>query len=231
MFFEQWATVFDSSMTGLWYGVIGFLPQLIIAILIFLIGWWLGVFLGRMIARGINSINFISEAFRHVELDKVLEKAGFRLDVGKFFGELVKWFIIIVFLMTSLDVLNLDQVNEFLRGTVLSYLPQVVIAGLILMLAAVIADAMRKLIMGGARAASVRHFKMLGSVAYYAIWIFAFIIALSELGIAAQFMQILFTGVVAMLALAGGLAFGLGGRDAAGRAIDDVSENIRNKNG
>lgn len=66
----------------------------------------------------------------------------------------------------------------------------------------------------------VRSAKMAGSVAKWAIWIFAIIIALSELGIAPAFMQILFTGIVAMLAIAGGLAFGLGGKEAASRAID-----------
>ena len=67
---------------------------------------------------------------------------------------------------------------------------------------------------------------MLGSITKYAIWIFAFIIALSELGIASAFMQILFTGVVVMLAIAGGLAFGLGGKEAAARAIDSIAKDM-----
>jgi len=68
---------------------------------------------------------------------------------------------------------------------------------------------------------------MVGTISYYAIWIFALIIALSTLGIAPQFMQILFTGIVAMLAIAGGLSFGLGGRDAAQKAIENVSQDMK----
>jgi small-conductance mechanosensitive channel len=68
---------------------------------------------------------------------------------------------------------------------------------------------------------------MLGTIVYYAIWIFALIIALNQLGIAPQFMQILFTGIVAMLAIAGGLAFGLGGKDVAGKWLEDVKEEMK----
>jgi small-conductance mechanosensitive channel len=157
----------------------------------------------------------------------VLTRAGIKLNVGGFIGWLIKWFIIVVFLMTSLAVLGLQQVNAFLREVVLAYLPQVIIAALILILATVVADFMRKVVSGAAKAANVRGANMVGSISYYAIWIFALIIALSTLGIAPQFMQILFTGIVAMLAIAGGLAFGLGGRDAAQKALENVSENMK----
>src|SRR3989304_4438008 len=74
---------------------------------------------------------------------------------------------------------------------------------------------------------NVRGANIVGTISYYAIWIFALIIALSTLGIAPQFMQILFTGIVAMLAIAGGLSFGLGGRDAAQKAIENVSQDMK----
>jgi len=86
---------------------------------------------------------------------------------------------------------------------------------------------MKKLVRASAQAANVRSANMLGSITLYAIWIFAFIIALSELGIATAFMQILFTGFIAALAIALGLAFGLGGKDAASRAIEKVSNDMK----
>ena len=79
---------------------------------------------------------------------------------------------------------------------------------------------------GSAKAMGVRSARMAGSVAKWAIWIFAVIIVLSELGIAPAFMQILFTGIVAMLAIAGGLAFGLGGKEAAAKVIEKAKNAV-----
>ena len=126
---------------------------------------------------------------------------------------------IFVFLMTALEIVGLTQVNLFLRDGVLAYLPQVIIAALILIAATLIADAMAKLVLAAAKTANLRSAGFLAGIVKYAIWIFALIVALAKLGIAPEFMQILFTGLVAALALALGLAFGLGGRDAATRAI------------
>ena len=130
--------------------------------------------------------------------------------------------------MTALEIVGLVQVNEFLRQVV-NYIPNVIIAALVLMTASVIADLARKVISGSARMAHVRSASVMGTIAAWAIWIFAFIIALSELGIAPQFMQILFTGIIAMLALAGGLAFGLGGKEAAARAVENVREDMKGR--
>ena len=85
---------------------------------------------------------------------------------------------------------------------------------------------MQKVAVGSAKAAEVKSASFLGGVTRWAIWVFAILIALSQLGIAAQFMFTLFTGVVAMLALAGGLAFGLGGRDAAQKYLERLRRDI-----
>ena len=118
------------------------------------------------------------------------------------------------------------SVNDFLRDAVLFYLPKVVIASLVLVIATVIAGTMQKIVEASAKAANVHSANMLGTVTRYAIWTFAFIIALAELGIATAFMQTLFVGIVAALSIACGLAFGLGGKDAAGRAVERFSKDM-----
>lgn len=218
---QTWGEVFSTSLQGLWFGFISFVPNLIVAIIIFIVGWVVGSVVGKALTQVISALK-IDKIFASAGADEIMSKAGMKLDVGAFLGGLVKWFIVIVFLMTSLEILQLTQVTDFLREVVLSYLPQVIIAALILIVATVISDAMGKVVSGFAKAGNVRSANMLGTITRYAIWIFAFIIALSELGIAPQFMQILFTGLIGMLALAGGLAFGLGGKEAAGRAIDHI---------
>ena len=225
MLIQTWGQVFSTSLQSLWLGFISFVPNLIVAIIVFIIGWVLGSVVGRALAQVVTALK-IDKLFQSAGAEEVLARAGLKLSVGGFIGWLVKWFIVVVFLMTSLEVMGLTQVNNFLREVVLSYLPQVIIAAFILVLATIVADFIRKVVVGAAKAANVRHANIAGSVSYYAIWIFALIIVLSELGIAPQFMQILFTGIVAMLALAGGLAFGLGGKEAASRALDKVRENL-----
>ena len=219
MFIQTWGDVFSTSLQGLWLGFVNFVPNLILAIIIFIIGWAIGSVVSKALAQVVNALK-VNKLFESVGLKDALARGGFRLDFGMFLGEIAKWFIVIVFLMTSLELLGLNQVNNFLQNVVLGYLPQVFIAALILVIATVLSDAVRRLVSGSAQAMGVRSARMAGSIAKWAIWIFAIIIILSELGIAPAFMQILFTGIVAMLAIAGGLAFGLGGKEAAARAIE-----------
>lgn len=225
---EVWGYVLNESLINMWFGFINFIPVLLGAIIIFLVGWLIGKLVGKAIAHLFEAAK-INKLFESAGFDRFSEKFGMKFSVGTLFGVIVKWFIILVFLITSLEIIGLTQVNDFLRQTVLYYLPKVVIAALVLIIASIIAEAMKKLIHASAKAASLKSANMLGSIALYAIWIFAFIIALSELGIASAFMQILFTGFIAALAIALGLAFGLGGRDAASRAIDRISDDMKSK--
>lgn len=226
MLLQSWGEVFSQSLIGLWYGFITFVPGLLGAIILFIVGWAVGSIVGKAIAQLISILK-VDKLFESAGAKDFMNRAGMKLSVSGFIGGLVKWFVIVVFLMAALQIIGLTQVNDFLREAVLYYLPKVVIASLVLIIATVLADAMKKLVSASAQAANIRSANMLGSITLYAIWIFAFIIALSELGIATAFMQILFTGFVAALAIALGLAFGLGGKDAASRAIGKISDDMK----
>lgn len=228
IFLQTWGDVFTTSLQSLWFGFMSFVPSLLGAIILFIIGWVVGSIIAKAISQLFVALK-IDKLFESAGATEAFQKAGIRLNVGGFIGGLFKWFIIVAFLMASLEIMGLTQVNDFLREAVLYYLPKVAIAALVLIIATVIADAMRKIVTASSKAANVTSANMLGSIAYYAIWIFALIIALSELGIATAFMQILFTGLIAALAVAFGLAFGLGGRDAASRAIDTVSKDMSSR--
>lgn len=228
MFMQTWGEVFSVSLQSLWYGFVSFVPNLVIAIIIFIVGWVVGSIIGKAVNQLVDALK-LNKLFESVGANDLMNRAGMRLNVGGFLGGLVRWFIIVVFLMTSLEILNLTQVNDFLRESVLYYLPKVVIATLVLVIAGVLAEAMKKVIVSGARAANSHAANLLGTITRYAIWIFAFVIALSELGIAAPFMQILFSGLIAGLALAFGLAFGLGGKDAASRTVQNLSNEMSSK--
>lgn len=226
MFLTTWADVLSQSFYNLFYGLVAFLPHLLVAIIIFIIGWLVGAALGRVVSQVVDAIR-VDKALRAAGVDRVIERAGFKMNSGAFLGALVKWFFIVVFLVAALDVLGLTEVTIFLRTVVLGYLPQVIIAVLILLVAAVLADAVQRLVAGAAHAARLRAANLLGAIARWAIWVFAFLAALDHLQVANDFIQPLFTGIVVALALAFGLAFGLGGQAAAARAIEKMREEVK----
>lgn len=226
MFLTTWADVLNSSFQNLFYGLVDFIPNLVVAIIIFVIGWLIGAGLGRVVSQIVGSLR-IDQALRSAGVERVLEQGGFSLNSGTFLGALVKWFFIVVFLVAALDVLHLTEVTVFLRTVVLGYLPQVIVAVLILLVAAVVADVVQRLVAGAAKAADLAAANFLGAVARWSIWIFAVLAALDQLQVASAFVQTLFTGVVVAIALALGLSFGLGGQQAAGRYLDRVREQIK----
>lgn len=201
-------------------GLISFIPKLIGAVVIFLVGWLIAVVLGKLVAQIIKAIK-LDVALRSAGFDKVVERGGFTLSSGGFIGALVKWFFIVVVLVASLDVLGLSAVTEFLRTDVLGYLPKVIIATLILLVSIVIAQAVQKLVVSSAKAANIHAAETLGSIAKWAILVFAILQALGsliDLQIVLSFLGTILTGVVAALAL----AFGLGGKEAAARYIEKM---------
>lgn len=214
MIINTWGSALQASFQNLWIGIVSYLPNIVVAAIIFILGWIVGTIVGRGIQQLFKSIR-VDEALKKTGADEMMQKGGMNLNSGAFVGGLVKWFIILVFLVASFDVLNLTEVNLFLRGVVLEYLPKVIVAVLVLLVAGVLGDAVQRVVSSSARAADIRSAGMLGAIARWSIWIFAFLIALAQLGIAAPFFQTLFTGFVIALSLAIGLSFGLGGQDVA----------------
>jgi len=225
MLINTWSEVLTQSFQGLWAGVVAFIPNLVVAIVIFIVGWLVGALFGRAVAQIIRSLK-VDNALKGAGLEKAMNRAGFRLDSGKFIGALVKWFIIIVFLVASLDVLGLNQVNVFLQQVVLLYLPQVIVAVFILLVAAVIAEAVQSAVMGAAKAAHMRSANFLGTFAKWSIWVFAILTALFQLGVASAFVQTFFTGIVLAISLGVGLSFGLGGQQEAANYLSRLRKEI-----
>lgn len=228
MLLQTWAQVFTQSLQDVGSGFLAFIPNVFAALVIFIFGWVIGAVLGRVVSQIIKSIK-VDNALRGIGVEDVLNRAGFALDSGRFLGGLIKWFVIIVFLVASLEVLELTQVTLFLQEVVLLYLPNVIAAVLILLIAAVIAEVVQNVVVGSAKAAELGSAHFLGSVAKWSIWIFALLAALSQLNVASALVQTLFTGIVVAFSLAIGLSFGLGGQDAAKSYIDKVKKEVLGK--
>ena len=226
MIVQNWANVLQGSFNGMLAAVVGFIPNFVFAVIVLVIGWVIAWFIGNLIAQAVRAIK-VDHALKTAGVDDVVSRAGYHLDSGAFLGALVRWFIILVFLIAALQILNLSQVTFFLQAVVVSFLPNVIIAVLILLVTAVIAEVAQGVVAGSARAAGITAAGFAGTAARWAIWIFGILAALSQLQIAQGILQTLFTGVVVALSLAFGLAFGLGGQDAASSFISKVRAEIK----
>lgn len=215
----------SASFRGLWGGVIGFLPNLVVAIVILFIGWAVGAIIAKGIEQFMKTIKF-DEALKKAGFEDIIRRSGLNLNSGRFVGSLVKYFVIIAFLIVSFDILHLTQVTSFLQQIVVGYLPQVIVSVLILLVSGVVGDVLSKIVVASAKTANISSASTLGVIAKWAVWIFAILVALSQMGIAGAFIQTLFTGFVVAVSLALGLSFGLGGQQAAARAIEKVQHDI-----
>lgn len=227
MIVQNWGDALTQSLLNVWYGVASFLPGLIIAVIIFAIGWILAVLVERLVESIFKALK-IDAALKSAGLEDVVKRAGYNLNSGVFVGALVKWFVIIVFLMASFESLGLNQVNLFLLQVV-NYLPSVIVAVLILMVAVVLGNAMQRLVVASSRAAHVKSAELLGRITKWAIWIFAILTALYNLGVASGLIQTIVMAIFAGGALAIGLAFGLGGKDTAQKLIEHTAHHVFDK--
>jgi len=163
-----------------------------------------------------------------LDLGKILERADLRLDSGRFIGVLVQWFFIVVTLLAVSDILKLVAFSDFL-SQVLLYVPNIIIAVLIMLAGVVMAAFLAKLVRASVLAARLHSAHFLGALTKWSVLVFAFLAALSQLGIAGALVNTLIMGFVAMLALAGGLAFGLGGRDVAATWLEKLRSEVSNR--
>ncbi|TSC62657.1 MAG: small-conductance mechanosensitive ion channel [Parcubacteria group bacterium Gr01-1014_48] len=228
MILDTWSQFFARAFQELGVGIISFIPGLFFAVIVFIVGWVVGIVLGKVVTQIIRALR-VDNALRGAGVEEVLRRGGFNLDAGKFLGSLVEWFVIVVFLVASFDVLGLSQVNTFLQQVVILYLPRVIVAVFVLLVSAVIAETMQRIVVGASRAAEIKHSNFLGSVTRWSIWIFAILTALYQLGVAQALIQTFFTGFVVAFALAVGLAFGLGGQDAAAKYLAHLSSEFSTK--
>lgn len=226
MAFQNLKMALTDAFSGLLVGIIDFLPRLIVAIVVIILGWIIGTAFSKVISQLFRTLR-VDAGLEAAGAKQLVHKAGLNLNSGHFVGELVKYFIIIVAFIATFSILGLTDVTLFLQGVVLGYLPQVIIAVLILVVAIVLSEVMRKIVVASAKAAGVHKAGLLGSITKWSIWIFAILAALFQLNIAATFIQTLFTGVVVAFSLALGLSFGLGAKETAKEIIEDIRAEIK----
>ncbi len=216
---NAWGMAVASSGEGAWAKVTSYLPNIFGAVIVFVVGVFLSISLGILVAKILHKMK-IDRAAEEIGLAHLLEQGGVKARISFLIGEMVKWFLFIVFLMAAADILHLEAVSLFLNS-VLLYIPNVIVAAIILAISILIANFISKVIARSGEATKISHYHILGILGKWAILIFGVMAALVQLGVATSLLTILFAGLVAMLSLAGGLAFGLGGREKAAQLLDE----------
>lgn len=224
---QQWGEAISNSLREVFERFIQFIPNVLAAVVILIIGWLVAVWFAKLVDRLIK-ISGLNNLFQRFKVEDVLRKTGWKDDVASFFTLLVKWIILIVVFIAATNALNLSQVTDFLNR-VLSYSPQVIAAAGIILVGFLLANFLGSITKGAVKAAEIKYADTLGAIVKYAILVFSILAALNQLGIASSLIQILVWGFVAMVALAGGLAFGLGGRDVATEILDRIKKDLSHK--
>jgi len=220
----DWYSVTFEALQGLWQGFVIFIPKLVGAIIIFIIGWFIAVAVGKVISEILKRIKF-NQIFERGVWKEALEKAEFKIDASGFIGAICKWILAIVFLLAAVEILGLVQFADFLIK-VLAYLPNVVVAALIFVVAVIIADILEKVVRALAEGIKVGYGQIVGAIVRWSIWIFAIFAILIQLKIAPSLLQTLFIGFVALVAIAGGIAFGLGGKEVAAELLQNLKKKL-----
>ena len=216
--------VIQGSFEELWQELILFLPHFAGAIAVLLVGMLISITLGKVVIKIVAMLRLDEFALK-LEVKQALQKIGVKLHIGHLLGWTIKWFCLIVFLIAATDILGWDQVTDYLKQVVF-YIPNVIIAVIILLAGILLGTFVHNVIRSAVEAAHISCANFLASLAKWAIIIFSLMAAFVQLQIAQELIRILFTGFVAMLALAGGLAFGLGGREHAARFLDRLRKDI-----
>ena len=216
-----------NAVSDLITSIANFLPNLIAAIIIFLIGVLIAAILRNILVRILEGVNF-EKLLTNTGIPEALRKADSKLTVTTVLGELVRWVTVLVFLVPAIDRLGLTQLDSILRGLI-NYLPNVIAAVIIITVGSILAKLAKDFVTVSASPVGPQTAKVIGQIARWAIITFAVLAAMSQLGVARNLIEILFTGFVAMVAIAGGLAFGLGGQNAAGDLLKKLQEDLQSK--
>jgi len=221
----DWGYITVLALQNLWQGFLDFLPALVGALIVFIIGWFIALGVGKLIAEVLTRVKF-NKLFEKAGWNEAFKKAELKVNPSQFLGAVVKWILVIAFLLAAVEILGFVQLAGFLQK-VLSYLPNVIIAALIFVVTVIVVDIVEKIVRVAVEGVKVGYGHYVSAIVKWSIWIFSILAILYQLGIARPFMETLFTGLVAMLVISMGIAFGLGGKDVAAELLGDLRDKLK----
>lgn len=229
---EIYSTSFSGAVSDSYISVkdalLNYGVRIVLAFLIFIAAWIVADYIGQLIKKAFDKLK-LDAALRQAGAEGLLRKGGVDLNTGVFFGGLVKWSLIAGMFLAVLQLLGLSEVSVIIGTMIAIYLPKIIIAILIMLVAVLVSDLLKKVVTAAAANAHLRSARMLGTLTKVAVIIFATLSALIQLGIAVTLINTLFIGAVVAASIAAGLAFGLGGRDLAARILARSEEELTHR--
>lgn len=195
------------------------LPALFAALIIIILGWIVGALVARGLTRLLRVVRF-NELAQRAGIEQFLQRAQIKLDPSGALAALVKWFIILLFLVAAANTLGWPQVSQFLNQ-ILGYLPNVAVAVIILIVGLALAGFIRDMVRGAVASAGAaeRSADVIAGATYWLFAIITALTALNQLGIAITLSETLYVAIFGSVAAIAALAFGLGGRTLAGDLV------------
>jgi len=215
---QDWSEAMLTSLAGAMAVFFSAIPKVLAFAVILVVGWFVAGLIARLVAGLLRRVRFNELAARS-GFAGFVGNIGVQTDAAGFLAELAKWFIRLIVLVVAFDALGLPAVSDVLRQLLL-WLPNLAVGLVVLVIGGLLANAAAGLVRGATTSAGFRHPELMANVARGAVWVFAIIIAVNQLGIAQTLVNTLFMGAVALAVLALGLSFGLGGRDVAARILE-----------
>ncbi len=225
MFITSLRQTFINATNAVLDSVLRFLPNLIAALVVFWLGTIIAKWLGKLIESLLNRLR-IDHLSRQFGLKDFLKKAKVTVSLEELIGQFVRWVIVFVFFIAAVNILGLSAVSDVL-ARVLSYLPNVISATLILAVGFLLVGFIEGVVWAGLSQLGDKVAEVGSKTAYYLLLFVIILAAINELGIAQSLTSILFTGLVAALALGFGLALGLGSKDLVSQLLKDWYKKLR----
>jgi Conserved TM helix len=214
---NDWSEAVLTSLAGGMAMFFAAIPKVLAFAVILVVGWFVAGLIARLAAALLRRIRF-NEMAAHSGFSSFVENVGVESDAAGFLASIVKWFIRLIVLVVAFDALGLPAVSDVLRQLLL-WLPNLAVGLVVLVVGGLLANAAAGLVRGATSSAGFAHPDLMANVARGAVWVFAIIIAVNQIGIAQELVNTLFMGAVALVVLALGLSFGLGGRDVAAKIV------------
>ncbi len=223
--FQDWSEAVSASTNNVLARLANFLPSLIGAVVVLIVFWLIAILLELLVDRVLRAIN-IQRLFERARIEELVQKTGSKRDTVGLLAGLVKWIVYLAGFLAAANILHLEGVSDFLDRA-LAYTPNVVAAVAIVLVGGTLAQFLSEVVRGAVSAANLGYASFLAGMTRWAIWIFAILTALFQLEVASGIIQTLFTGLVAALAIAIGLSFGLGGQKAAADVLEKVRKDFQ----
>jgi len=214
---QDWGQAVLTAAAGALALLLSGIPKILGFLVILIIGWIIASAVAAAVAGLLRAVRFNDLARRSGFADFV-EKAGLRKDAAGVLADVARWFIRLIVLVSAFDALGLPAVSQVLQQLLL-WLPNLVVALVVLVIAGLAANALAGLVRGATAEAGLGNPRLFATMARVAVWAFAIVVAVDQIGVATTLVNTLVTAVVGALALALGLAFGLGGRETAAEIV------------